>query len=369
MERIFDSVHMVEQIGQTPLQRRQIFRIQLRLGNAAVEFQRPHSGHQHNGVWLQTRQAAFDVQELFRAEVRAEARLRHSVVSQPHSHPGGGDGIAAMGDIGEGAAMDKHGRSLKGLHQIRLQGVLQQRRHGALGLEVMGRDRHTVIGIGHYHPAKARLQVGDIPGKAQHRHDLAGHGDVKAILPGNALHPAAQTVHDIAELAVIHIHAALPDDALDIDPQAVALLNVVIQHGRQQIVGRADGMKIAGKMQIDVLHGDHLRVAAAGRAALDAEYRSEGGLPQGGDGVFPDAPQSIRQADSGSGLTLPRRGGIDGGDKNQLPFRALVLPQKHIIHLGFIAAVALQIALLHSGQRRDLRNWPHPALLRDLNIR
>ena len=49
-----------------------------------------------------------------------------------------------------------------------------------------------------------------------------------------------------------------------INPQGVALLNMVVQHGGQQIVGRANGVKVPGKMQVDVLHGHHLGIAAAG---------------------------------------------------------------------------------------------------------
>ena len=52
-------------------------------------------------------------------------------------------------------------------------------------------------------------------------------------------------------------------------------LNVVVKHGRKQIVGRADRMKIARKMQIDVLHGNDLGVSAAGCTALDAEHRTK----------------------------------------------------------------------------------------------
>ena len=46
-------------------------------------------------------------------------------------------------------------------------------------------------------------------------------------------------------------------------------------------------MKIAGKMKVDILHRHHLRIAAAGRAALNAEDRSQGGLPQGDDCFLP----------------------------------------------------------------------------------
>ena len=97
---------------------------------------------------------------------------------------------------------------------------------------------------------------------------------------GTPLHPAAQAVHNVTQLAVVHVHAALPGDPLGVDAQRVALLDVVVQHGGQQVVGSADGVEIAGEVQVDVLHGDDLGVAAAGRAALDAEHGAERWLAQ-----------------------------------------------------------------------------------------
>jgi hypothetical protein len=45
--------------------------------------------------------------------------------------------------------------------------------------------------------------------------------------------------------------------------------------GGGEIVGRADRVDVAGQVEVEVLHRDHLAVAAAGRAALDAEDRPE----------------------------------------------------------------------------------------------
>ena len=73
---------MLEQIGQALFQRVQIFRVQLRLGCAAVVLQGPDGGHNHHGAGLQACQTALDVQELLRAQVCAEAGLGHGIVAQ-----------------------------------------------------------------------------------------------------------------------------------------------------------------------------------------------------------------------------------------------------------------------------------------------
>jgi hypothetical protein len=52
---------------------------------------------------------------------------------------------------------------------------------------------------------------------------------------------------------------------------------------RQQVVRQRNGVEVAGEVQVDVLHRHHLRVAAAGRAALHAEHRAQRGLAQADD--------------------------------------------------------------------------------------
>ena len=72
--------------------------------------------------------------------------------------------------------------------------------------------------------------------------------------------------------------------------KGVALLNMVIEHSRKQIVCRAYGMEIAGEVQIYVLHGHHLGISAARRAALYAEYRPQRRLPQRNNRILANAP-------------------------------------------------------------------------------
>lgn len=62
----------------------------------------------------------------------------------------------------------------------------------------------------------------------------------------------------MAQLTVVHVDDALPGDALNIDAELVALLNMVVEHGGQQVVGGTDSVEVSGKVQVDVLHGDDL---------------------------------------------------------------------------------------------------------------
>ena len=61
--QVFD---MAAQIGETRLKGCNIFRTEAVLGEAAMQLQGLDRGDQHGSVWLETRLAAFDVEEFFR---------------------------------------------------------------------------------------------------------------------------------------------------------------------------------------------------------------------------------------------------------------------------------------------------------------
>ena len=53
------------------------------------------------------------------------------------------------------------------------------------------------------------------------------------------------------------------------------MVNVVINEGRQQVVGNTDGMKVTSEVEVDVLHGHNLSVSTTSSSALDTKDRSE----------------------------------------------------------------------------------------------
>ena len=61
-------------------------------------------------------------------------------------------------------------------------------------------------------------------------------------------------------------------------------------------------MEVAGEVEVDILHRDDLRIAAAGRAALDAEDRAEGRLTQSDKDVLAELAHTVGQADRVIGI-------------------------------------------------------------------
>src|SRR3990170_896455 len=86
---------------------------------------------------------------------------------------------------------------------------------------------------------------------------------------------------------------AAPGDAADIDVERIAPIDMVVDHRREQIVGGADGMEIAGEMEVDVLHGHDLRVAAAGGAPLDAETGPKARLAHADERLLAEMVQRV----------------------------------------------------------------------------
>jgi hypothetical protein len=77
-----------------------------------------------------------------------------------------------MGDVREGTTMDKGRVTLQGLHQIRLQGILQQGAHSPFGLKVMSGHGLIIIGVAHHDTPQTLFQVSDRGCQAEDGHDL-----------------------------------------------------------------------------------------------------------------------------------------------------------------------------------------------------
>ena len=97
-------------------------------------------------------------------------------------------------------------------------------------------------------------------------------------LARDAVLPAAQPDDDVAQGPVADVEDARPEDPERVDPERVLVVEAVVEERAGQVVGRPDGVDVAGQVEVEVLHRDDLAVAATGRAALDAEDRAQGRL-------------------------------------------------------------------------------------------
>ena len=136
-----------------------------------------------------------------------------------------------MSNIRKWPAVHESGLPFDGLDQVGLNCVLEQDGHGADSLEIFGRNRLAFAVIGDNETAQSRLEVSHARRQAQDGHDLRRHRDVEPGLSRSAVGRPAQAAHDAAELALIHVHNSAPYNTVDVDPEFIALVDVVVDHG------------------------------------------------------------------------------------------------------------------------------------------
>ena len=90
------------------------------------------------------------------------------------------DGAGAVGDVGEGAAVDEGGGAFGGLDEVGLDGLGEQGHHGADGAEVGGADGLAGAGAADDDGGEAAAEVFAALGEREDGHDLAGGGDDEA---------------------------------------------------------------------------------------------------------------------------------------------------------------------------------------------
>eukprot|EP00053_Salpingoeca_punica_P017007 m.162601 g.162601 ORF g.162601 m.162601 type:complete len:543 (-) comp17091_c0_seq1:3-1631(-) len=105
-------------------------------------------------------------------------------------------------------------------------------------------------------------------------------------------------------------------------------------------------MDVACEMEVELLHGDHLRVAAAGSAALDAKSRALRRLAQASNDVLAEVgAEGLHEADRGGALALAQRRRRNARHDNVLSVRAVLQAIEDAqLHLGLVAAVGLELA-------------------------
>ena len=230
--------------------------------------------------------------------------------------------------LANGPAVDEHRLALERLDEIRLDRVLQEHGHGACRPELLGGHRLALVRGADRDRAQALAQVVQVAGDGDDRHHLRCRGDVEAGLAGVAVGAPAEPHDDVAERTVVDVDAAAPGDRERIELQLVAVQEVRVEHGRQQVVGGADRVDVAGEVEVHVLHRHDLRVAGSGGAALDAEHRADRGLSQAQHGPLAELAEGLGQRHGRRRLALAGRGRCDRRDVDQLPVRTVGEPSR-----------------------------------------
>src|SRR5688572_25832306 len=217
---------------------------------ARVGLERPHGGDEHGRVRLETRVAALDVEEALCTHVRTEAGLGYEKVTAADADQIGHHRRVACRDVAEGASMDQSGRVLQGLHEVGLYSLFHDDRHDACGLEVFGCHGVSVGVVTYHNPPEAAAHIVKRGGEREDRHRLRGRRDVKAGLARDAVGVGAQPHDYIPQGSIVYVHHPSPGNALQLEVEGVALVEVVVDHGGELVVCLGDRVDVTGEVQI-----------------------------------------------------------------------------------------------------------------------
>ena len=359
-------LHVALEVDNAIFQRGNVFLGQIRLGHARVVLDGADRGDNDCAGNIQAAVARLDVEEFLCTEVRSEPGLREHDVCVLLRGAGGNQGVAAVGDVGEGAAVDERWGPAQGLHQVWVHSVLQQRRHRAFRPEVARGDRLLVVGQADGDVGQALLKVLQVRCQAEDRHDFRRSGNGEPGFRRHAVCGPAEARDHVAQRAVVDVHAALPGHPARVDAQRVALVDVVVDQGREGVVGAGNGVEVTGEVEVDLLHRHHLGVAAAGRPALDSHHRAERGLTQRHHGVLPQLCQRVGQADERGGFALAGRCRRYAGDNDQLA--GVAGRDLGDVHLGHVLAVRDERILADPGLCGDVGDGSELVGLGDFDV-
>ena len=156
-------------------------------------------------------------------------------------------------------------------------------------------------------PAEAGPEIVKVGREGEDGHHLRRDGDDPLRLARDAVLLAAETDDGPADRPVADVDDARPEDRVRIDPERVPVVEAVVEECGREVVGRPDRVDVAGQVEVEVLHRDHLAVAAAGGAALDPEHRSERRLADADRGPLADLVEPLGQPDRRRRLALAQR--------------------------------------------------------------
>ena len=277
-------------------------------------------GHDDRERRLQSALAAEDIVEFLSAEVSAETSLRDGVFAMAEGHLSGQERVAAVGDVGKGSAVNHCGRVLGGLYEVGLDGVLEEHHDRACHAQVANGEGLSLVGIAQQNILNAATQVGLVGGQAEDGHQFAGRRNVEARLCGQAIGGGAQARDDGAQRAVVDIEDTAPEDFLQAETVLGVLVEVVVEQGRNHVVGRSNRVEVAREVEIDFLHRQHLGMATASGTALHTKARTERRFAEGDNGLLSYFIEAQGQADGNGRLADARLRGGDGSHEDEFAF-------------------------------------------------
>ena len=138
-----------------------------------------------------------------------------------------------MRDVREGESVHEHGLSLEGLHEVGVDGVLQQDHHGSDASEILDCDGLVVVRVRNDHSLEPLPQVRTVLGETEDGRDLRCGCDDESGFVGDSspdLVPS-DSRHDVPQLTDVHVDRLLEHDMGGVDMERVLPDQLVVENG------------------------------------------------------------------------------------------------------------------------------------------
>ena len=146
-------------------------------------------------------------------------------------------------------------------------------------------------------------------------------------------------------------------------------MDVIVEHGGKQIVGRCDCMKIASEVKVDFFHRHDLCAPPAGRSALHPKAWSERRFSNAACRALANILESIDEAYSCCGLTLACRCWRNCSDQHKFSERTVFEALDEVeVNFCFGSAIDVEGVFRDSNFRSNICDGLHTCGARNLNV-
>ena len=283
--------------------------------------------------------ARHDVREFFQTEIGAETGLGDDYVGKLERHLVRQQRIVAVGDVPKRTGVHQGGLPFHGLHDVGKKRLLEQHGHRPGHPKVLGGDEAAVLSLANDDAPDPLTEILEVTRQGEDGHDLRCGRDDETRLAWHAVLVATEAGDDVPQGTIVDIQRPRPGDKARADIE-LPVENSRIDHRRQQVVGGFDGVDVAGEVQVDLLHRDDLRQAAASAAALDPEQRPGRRLSQAERRIGADPTQALGQADGARGFAFAGAGWRDRSHDDEATIWPVLEPLENVeADLCFVGSV------------------------------
>ena len=156
------------------------------------------------------------------------------------------------------------------------------------------------------------------------------------------------TGDDAAQASIVHIHDATPKNLLEFETLCFVLETVIVQKGRDHVVGLCDGMEIASEMEINLIHRQNLGITATCSTTLHAEARTQRWFAKSHYSLLANLLHTQGETHGYGGLAITSLGRTDSGNEDEVMVLKLVSVNSGRSNLSDVTAVVFHLVFVNS---------------------